>query len=107
MQKKYIVYIKIDINDKMTVGVASNMISEIARHEYHSGKKNRVSAAKVVYYEEIEGIRAASAREKELKLLGKAELTAIVKSANPEMLDLGNIWKEKDNGTTTDIRYII
>lgn len=105
MQKKYVVYIKMDINEKMTIAVASNMNSEIARHEYHSGRKNRVSPVKVVYYEEIEGIRAATSREKELKMLGKADLTAIVKSANPEMLDLGNIWKESD-ANTTDIRFL-
>ena len=106
MQKKYVVYVKIDMNGKMTVGVASNMNSEITRHEYHSVRKNRVSAAKVVYYEEVEGIRAAASREKELKMLGKAELTAIIKSANPEMLDLGNIWKESEDNLSK-IRFII
>ena len=103
MQKKNVVYIKIDTHDKMIVGVASNMNSEIARNDYHSGMKNTVSALKVVYYKEIEGIRAASSREKELKMLCKAELTEIVKSANSEMLDLGNIWKE-NNDNMTELR---
>jgi len=106
MQKKYVIYIKLDINDKMTVRVASNMNSEIARHEYHSGRKNRVSESKVVYYEEVEGIRAASSRENDLKMIGKAALTAIIKSANPELLDLGNIWKES-NDNLADIRFNI
>ena len=105
MQKKFIVFVKIDLNDKLTIGVAANMNSEVARHDYHSGRKNRVQASKVIYYEEIEGIRAATKREKELKMLGKPELTAIVKSANPEMLDLGNIWKE-ENDNMTEIRFI-
>ena len=58
-----------------------------------------------MYYEEIEGIRAATSREKELKMLNKSELMAIIQSANPEMLDLGNIWKE-NNPNTTEIRFL-
>ena len=48
-------------------------------------------------YEIKDGIRSASAREEELKTLNRKALISLVKSANPEMLDLSNIWKETEN----------
>ena len=96
MLKKYVVYIKEYSNNKMAVGVTSNMRQEITRYENLNNGRNGNLSTKIVYYEIKIGIRSAYAREKELKSLKRAELISLVKSANPEMLDLNNIWKEDE-----------
>ncbi len=101
--KKYIVYIKKGINNKMTVGVSSNMSSEIARYENFNYGRSRILNSKIVYYEIKEGVRSASAREKELKQLNRKQLASLVISANPELLDLSSIWKEDSSGPANNI----
>jgi predicted GIY-YIG superfamily endonuclease len=105
--KKYVVYVKKDRNNKLIAGVSSNMSSEIVRYENLNNGRNMNLNTKVVYYEIKDGIRSASAREKELKQLNRKQLASLVMSANPEILDLSSIWKEDDIVTAKDLKFII
>ena len=107
IMKKYVVYIKKDGSNKLIVGVSSNMSSEISRSENLNIARNNGMNTKVVYYEIKDGIRSASAREKELKQLNRKQLASFVMSANPELLDLSSIWKEDDIVTTKDMKFTV
>ena len=48
----------------------------------------------IVFYEIRKSKRQAITRERELKALNRKKLAALIKSVNPEMLDLSDLWND-------------
>ena len=94
MQNKYsYVYILSDENNnKLYIGVTSNLINRIREHkEQHvKGYTQRHNIHKLVYYEDYLDIRDALNREKQLKKWRREKKECLIKKMNPGWNDLYN-----------------
>jgi predicted GIY-YIG superfamily endonuclease len=97
MQREFIVYVKMARPNKLSTGVLPVMM---AKAEQANGQSSMVLSGRdhsnIVFYETRKSKRQAIAREIELKNLNRKKLTDLVKSVNPEMLDVSGIWNEDE-----------
>ncbi|GEM_PF-2270267 len=97
MQKEFIVYVKMSRPNKLSTGVLPVMM---AKGQRSSGQSTMVLSGRdhsnIVFYESRKSKRQAIAREKELKKLNRQKLTDLVRTVNPEMLDISGIWNEDE-----------
>lgn len=97
MHREFIVYVKMSRPNKLTTGVLSAMMT---KPDHKNGPSSVILSGRdhsnIVFYETRKSKRQAFAREIELKKLNRKKLTELVKSANPEMLDISGIWKEDE-----------
>jgi putative endonuclease len=75
-------------------GVTNNLDRRIAEHrdQVNDGYTSRYNLNRLVYYEVFRDVRAAIAREKEIKGWGRAKKIALENSLNPEWNDLALEW---------------
>ena len=86
----FYVYILTTENNKvMYIGVTNNLERRLAEHKSRTipGFTQKYNVHKLVYYEYFDDIKAAIAREKQLKGWTRAKKNALVETENPE-------WKE-------------
>ena len=86
----FYVYILTTENNKvMYIGVTNNLERRLAEHKSRTipGFTQKYNVHKLVYYEYFDDIKAAIAREKQLKGWIRAKKNALVETENPE-------WKE-------------
>ena len=92
MQNKYsYVYILSDENnDKLYIGVTSNLIKRIFEHKNQlvKGYSQRHNIHKLVYYEQFAEIYAAITREKQLKGRLRSRKIKLIEINNPNWNDL-------------------
>ena len=87
-------------NTALYVGVTNDISRRIAEHSEakSSSFTNRYNVTKLVYYEEHESIDLAIKREKQLKNWHRDWKLNLIRSVNPEFLDLaeasGSVWRE-------------
>jgi len=75
------------------VGVTSNLGKRIAEHRagvHPSSFTKRYNIDRMVYFDMSSDIRAAIAREKQIKGWTRAKKVALIESVNPEWRDLGD-----------------
>lgn len=87
----YYVYILTNHNDKvMYIGVTNDLARRIQEHKSESigGFTKRYHVHKLVYYEQCTDVNAAIAREKQLKGWKREKKNALVRSMNPDWIDL-------------------
>ena len=75
------------------VGVTSNLRKRIAEHQagvHPSSFTKRYNIDRMVYFDMSSDIRAAIAREKQIKGWTRAKKVALIESVNPEWRDLGD-----------------
>ncbi len=87
----YYVYILTNHNDKvMYIGVTDDLARRIQEHKSESigGFTKRYHVHKLVYYEQCTDVNAAIAREKQLKGWKREKKNALVRSMNPDWIDL-------------------
>ena len=92
----YCVYILTNWNGKvMYIGVTNDLQRRLYehRHQLVDGFTKRYNVHKLVYFEQTGDIRAAIAREKQLKGWSREKKNALVASANPAWRDLSEDWK--------------
>ena len=78
-------------NTTLYVGVTSNLLQRIERHKtefYPKSFSARYNVNKLVYYEAFQDIRAAIAREKQLKAGSRTKKIALIEKENPDWEDL-------------------
>jgi len=94
MNNKYsYVYILTDNNnDKLYIGVTSNLIKRIYEHKNKqvSGYTKRNNIHKLVYYQEFGDIYLAISREKQLKGRVRSRKIKLIEINNPNWNDLYN-----------------
>ena len=91
----YYVYILTNWNNRvMYIGVTNNLERRLYEHKNHlvDGFTKKYHVDKLVYYEMTGDVRAAIAREKQLKGWTRAKKNALVQTQNPDWLDLSLDW---------------
>ena len=86
----YVYILSDDNNDKLYIGVTSNLINRIREHkEQHvKGYTQRHNIHKLVYYEEFDDIYTAISREKNLKGKLREKKNKLIEAMNPDRYDL-------------------
>ena len=77
------------------IGVAGDLTRRLAQHRSGEtgGFTARYHTHRLVYFEQTTDVRAAIAREKQLKGWSRAKKDALVESVNPLWQDLSASWK--------------
>jgi len=91
MDKKYAVYILTNYNNTtLYIGVTGNLQRRIYEHKNKlvDGFTKKYNVNKLVYYEITEDIEVALNREKQLKRWHRDWKINLIKSVNPEFIDL-------------------
>lgn len=65
-----------------------NRIKQHKEHQYRNSFTDRYNIEFLVYYEELDTIEIAIAREKEIKKWGRPKKEVLINSINPEWRDL-------------------
>ncbi|MHB1134398.1 MAG: GIY-YIG nuclease family protein [Chloroflexota bacterium] len=91
-----IFYVYITTNESRTLytGVTADLERRMSQHRWKllPGFTSRYNVAKLVYYEHTSDIRAAIAREKQMKGWTRAKKVALIESVNPTWQDLSLAW---------------
>jgi putative endonuclease len=96
-EHRYYVYLLTNKNDKvMYVGVTNNLERRVHEHKTKMvrGFTDKYNVNKLVYFEETDDVRAAIAREKEIKKWRREKKNNLVVAVNPEWKDLSDGWFE-------------
>lgn len=94
----YCAYILTNWSGKvMYIGVTNDLQRRLYehRHQLADGFTKRYNVHKLVYFEQTGDVRAAIAREKQLKGWSREKKNALVASANPTWRDLSEDWKAR------------
>lgn len=94
----YCTYILTNWNNKvMYIGMTNNLERRLYEHKHHliEGFTLRYNVDKLVYFESSFDVKAAIAREKELKGWTRARKNALVESVNPAWQDLSKDWESQ------------
>ena len=86
----YVYILTDDNNDKLYIGVTSNLIRRIYEHKNQqvSGYTKRYNIHKLVYYQEFGDIYLAISREKQLKGRLRSRKIKLIEINNPNWNDL-------------------
>ena len=87
--RTYFVYILASRSRSLYIGVTNNLDWRLQRHrdgQVHTTAKYRMT--RLVYVERTDDVRAAIAREKQLKGWKRIRKNELVRAANPNWLDL-------------------
>jgi putative endonuclease len=82
----YFVYILASAERHLYTGVTSNLVKHLAEH------RAGVTKEYAVYFEHTPNVRAAIAREKEIKLFKRSRKIELIEKSNPEWRDLSADW---------------
>jgi len=93
-QRRYHVYIMANRSKTLYAGVTNNIAQRVYQHKNKlvPGFTSRYNTATLVYIEETGDVRAAIAREKQIKGWRRSKKIALVESLNPEWDDLSVTW---------------
>lgn|SRR5574343_94133 len=77
------------------IGVTNNLERRMKEHKSLKGSvfSSKYKLTDLVYYEEISTMKAAIAREKQLKNWHRQWKINLIKEINPEMIDLTKDWQ--------------
>ena len=90
-QNKYYVYILSNWNNKVIyIGMTSNLERRIYEHRNKilPGFTNKYNVNKLVYFETVNDVTIAIAREKEVKKWRREKKNALIESMNPNWEEL-------------------
>ena len=93
--RKYYVYIMTGWNNKVLyIGVTNDIVRRTFEHknELVKGFTKRYHLHKLVYFEETTSVKAAIAREKQLKGWLRKRKDELVETVNPAWRDLSEDW---------------
>jgi len=88
---QYYVYIMASRTRVLYVGVTNNLVRRVGEHKEGRGSAftTKYRVTRLVYFEATPDIRAAIAREKQIKGWKRQRKLELVQSMNPEWEDLG------------------
>ena len=97
MHGKHSYYVYIMTNPSHTVlyvGVTNNLKRRVHEHKHKlvEGFTSKYNVTYLVYYEETSDVRAAIAREKQIKGWVRARKVALIEASNPAWRDLSADW---------------
>ena len=87
---EYYVYIMANRSGTIYVGVTNNLPRRLYEHKHHlvPGFTDRYNVDRLVYYETTPDVRAAIAREKQIKRWRREKKVALIESKNRDWKDL-------------------
>jgi putative endonuclease len=91
MKPGFIYIVTNKYNNTFYIGVTSNLPNRIIEHiekRYENSFSARYNLNKLVYYEQFQMIGDAIAREKQLKAGSRAKKIELIRSINPNWIDL-------------------
>src|SRR3972149_1026474 len=93
-RKDYYVYLLTNRSGTLYTGLTSDLERRMSQHKHKHvdvfTKKYNVCI--LVYYEATDDIRAAIAREKQIKAWRRSKRIALIESTNPQWRDLSEGW---------------
>ena len=94
--KTYYVYIMSSPTGTIYTGVTNNLLRRVDEHKQHKikGFTSKYNITRLVYFEETKDVSAALAREKEIKGWRRSKKLALIRTTNPNFLDLSDSWFE-------------
>lgn len=95
MTKQYYVYILTNKQNRVLyAGVTSNLEKRLYEHrnDITPGFASKYKCHKLVYFEVIESVEAAIAREKQIKAGSRKKKIDLINGVNPKWLDLSLGW---------------
>jgi putative endonuclease len=97
MARQFAVYILTCASRVLYVGITNDLVRRVAQHRAKAipGFTARYGIDRLVHYELTTNVRAAIAREKELKGWRREKKLRLIESMNPGWRDLGQDWFEK------------
>jgi putative endonuclease len=94
MEKLYHIYILASRSRVLYIGVTNDLIGRIAQHRDGSAPSStaKYRIHRLVYQEAFENIRAAIAREKQIKSWARVKKIEVIEAQNPTWVDLAADW---------------
>ncbi len=95
MMKQYYVYIMASFNQVLYIGVTNDLQRRVYQHKNKTNPQSftaRYNVTRLVYFETFSDIRAAIAREKQLKAWRREKKIALFTVENPRWQDLSLDW---------------
>ncbi len=88
----YYVYIMSNASKTLYVGVTNDLARRVVIHRNKTGSAfvKKYNVTRLVYFDAIEDVSAAIAREKQLKGWVRTKKTALIETLNPQWKDLSN-----------------
>ena len=92
--REYFVYILSSKSKTLYTGVTNNLERRVYEHKHKliPGFTSRYNISRLVYFEATSDIRAAIAREKQIKGWTRSKKVALIEAMNPEWHDLSLGW---------------
>jgi len=102
--RTYYVYIMVSRSRVLYVGVTRDLTGRVSEHKQKlvPGFTARYNVNRLVYYEDFRDIRAAIAREKQIKGWLRSKKIALIESMNPTWQDLSEGWYGTSEGAEAD-----
>lgn len=90
MSRVYFVYILTNHSRTLYVGVTNNLVRRVFEHRQKvvEGFTKKYNVTQLVYFEQTPDVRAAIAREKQIKGWLRAKKIALIEGVNPAWKDL-------------------
>ncbi|MCH8883150.1 MAG: GIY-YIG nuclease family protein [SAR324 cluster bacterium] len=78
-------------------GMTNDLIRRVAEHKQKAirGFTAKYNIVKLVYYEDTHDVRAAIAREKQIKAWRRQKKVDLIEQSNPKWVDLTTEWSER------------
>ena len=94
MARSYYVYILASRQRRLYIGVTSDLLGRLHHHRTNSAPHftRRYNITRLVYVETTSDVRAAIAREKQLKGWLRSRKVALIENVNPRWADLSETW---------------
>ncbi len=97
MVKQYYVYIVTNReNGVLYTGITNDLERRVHEHKHKivQGFTSKYNCTRLVYYDSTPDVRAAIAKEKQIKGWSRRKKIALIDSMNPEWKDLSEGWYE-------------
>ena len=93
--REYYVYIMASLTRVLYTGVTSDLEKRVSQHKLKliPGFTSKYNVTRLVYYETTPDVRAATAREKEIKGWVRRKKVALIEATNPTWEDLSADWQ--------------
>ena len=92
--KQYFIYIMTSPSGTLYTGMTNDLKQRVFQHKHKliEGFTKKYDVTRLAYFEETSDVRAAIAREKEIKGWRRSKKVALIKSLNPTWRDLSEEW---------------
>jgi putative endonuclease len=108
-RRSYYVYIMASLSGTLYIGMTGNLEKRAFEHKFHriEGFTDDYDIERLLYWESYDDVHKAIGREKQLKGWRREKKIVLIKSMNPQWLDLSKDWYpgmkecDEDRGAST------